>query len=130
MKQYAITILKEANIRVPRKQLEHIYNDTLKKKMSLNVIFTNGSSIKKLNKEFRNKNYTPNILTFPNTDIPSEIYINAPMAKKEAHQNEVSLREHILFLFIHGTLHLLGNAHGKQMDTLEDIYSKKYIYNK
>lgn len=128
MTSHHIHIFNETKIRIPRTIIKKIYDDTLKKKYSLNVICTSDTFLKKLNATYRKKNKSTNILTFPpNEKKVAEIYINTAMAKKSAKKYRISTKKQILFLYIHGILHLLGHKHGKKMETLEDKYVTKYI---
>jgi probable rRNA maturation factor len=82
----------------------------------LELIFTNNSSIQKLNKEHRNIDEPTDVLSFPlECDFPNmllgSIVISTDYAKEKADELNHSFQEEITLLFIHGILHLLGYDH-------------------
>jgi probable rRNA maturation factor len=104
-----------------------VKNDILGKEYELSLVFLGGKKIKELNKRYRNKDYIPNILSFPISKKSGEIFINLEKAKKEAADFELSKKNFIRFLFIHGCIHLLGFDHGKKMEELEEKYLRKFL---
>ena len=124
---YMIHIFNETNARMPRGAMSAIYTDLLKKTCSLNVIGIGNARAQKLNKTYRGKGEPANVLTFPpNDDGVAELYVNTAMAVKMAKKYHTSLKKQLLFLYIHGILHLLGYRHGAQMELLEDRYITMY----
>lgn len=107
-------------------RLSSIGNSILGKKYNLTIIFTGKQKIQTLNKKYRNKTYTPNVLSFPISKDMGEIYICPEIAKKEAPDHGFSVDDYIQYLVIHGSTHLLGLDHGKKMDTLEKKFIKKF----
>lgn len=108
----------------------HPYNDIkdaiLGKKYELSLTFIGTTRAQKLNVQYRKKNYTPNVLSFPLDSTHGEIYICPQIANKEAHEFNLSQRGYVGFLFIHGLLHLKGYKHGAKMETLEKRYLKRF----
>ena len=53
-----------------KKKIKKIYkfNSLKKKRFSLTILLTDNSKMKYLNKKFRNKNKTTDVLSFPNLD--------------------------------------------------------------
>lgn len=102
-----------------------IKDEILGKKYDLSLVFSGDQEIKKLNKTYCHKNYTPNILSFPLDKDSGEIFINLKIAEKESPKYEMDYKTYVLFLFIHGCLHLKGHDHGKKMENLEDKFLKK-----
>jgi len=103
-----------------------IKNEILGKRYELNIAFIGSTRAASLNKKYRNKTYTPNILSFPVDDSLGEIFLCVPVLKQAAKKEKMSDKNYALFLFIHGCLHLKGIAHGEKMEQLEDTYFKKY----
>ena len=125
---HSLQVFNETKVRIPRTIMKVIYNDLLKKKCSLTVIGVGDTFSKKLNNTYRKKNVPANILTFPpDNNKSAEIYINTALAEKTAKKHTISTKKQIIFLYIHGILHLLGHAHGEKMEILEDRYVTKYI---
>ena len=70
---------------------------------------------KRLNREFRKKNYATNVLSFHSGDI----VLCHPVIVREAREQGKSVRAHYAHLVMHGVLHLRGHAHGKRMEEKE-----------
>ena len=128
-------IFNETDLRIPRKKLHAVHAELLKSAADLNIIVTADARMRELNRRYRDRNTPANILTFPAGDapagtasMPAEIYINAPLARKEAAENGMSVTDRVIFLVIHGILHLLGYDHGDDMEKKERTYATKYIY--
>jgi probable rRNA maturation factor len=116
---------------VPSFPYETMKNDVLGKKYSLSLSFVGPTRAQKLNAEYRQKTYTPNVLSFPLNDTCGEIVICPEVARKEAHEYNLSTDGYIAFLFIHGLLHLKGHDHHTEteataMEKLEKRYVTKY----
>jgi probable rRNA maturation factor len=73
---------------------------------------------RRLNREFRGKDYATNVLTFvyenrPRRALEGDIVICAPVALREAKGQGKSAEEHHAHLLVHGLLHLQGFDHEK-----------------
>ena len=112
--------------KIPKIDFESIKNDILGKDYELSLLFCGDRLSQKLNKQYRNKNYVPNTLSFPYSKNEGEIIINPRKAKKEAKDFGHKADEHILFLFVHSLLHLKGMTHSEKMEELEDELFEKY----
>ncbi len=110
----------------PKHPYEVIKNDILGKRYTLALNFIGEVTAQKLNREYRKKEYVPNVLSFPLTETDGEIFICPVVAKRQAKKFGMSTSGYIGFLFIHGCLHLKGHLHGATMDTAEQRYCKKY----
>jgi probable rRNA maturation factor len=103
----------------------------LKKKFSISILFTGDTKINQLNKKFRKINSPTNVLSFPSmpTNINTnnflgDIVISSDTLIKEANNEKKIEEDHLIHLFIHGVLHLLGYDHetsydARIMETLE-----------
>ncbi len=99
--------------------------DTLKvsKDYDLSVSFINDTTIKTMNRDYRNIDKATDVISFAMLDSLDEvnhdesgldlgdIFISVETAAKQAKNLNQSLNREILFLFIHGLLHLLGYDH-------------------
>ncbi len=70
---------------------------------------------RRLNREFRGKDYATNVLSFAYSTRPLEgdIVVCAPVVAREAKAQGKELRAHHAHLLVHGLLHLAGLEHGK-----------------
>lgn len=83
------------------------------------VAFVSDRRMKELNKLFRSKDSTTDVLSFPNEPDEfdpdkgnlGDIVISAEQAQKQATENGFSLEIEIKQLILHGLLHLCGYDH-------------------
>ena len=88
---------------------------------------------RELNQAYREKDYAPNVLTFPLAEEPfiiADIVICAPVVAKEAIEQGKSLEAHFAHLTIHGVLHAHGYDHEvpAQAELMESVETQ--ILNK
>ena len=108
----------------------------LNKKVSLTLLLSNNKNIRKLNKNFRNKNKSTDILSFPfnkKVKISKQIYIgdiiisynfmNTPKSQKLK-----IFKKKVIKTFIHGFLHLLDFNHLKNKDYKKMLKEEENIY--
>lgn len=107
-----------------------IKNNILGKKYELSLVFADKKTAVKLNQQYRNKDYTPNILSFPYSKNTGEIFIHLPTAKKQAPDFDMDFDTYLVFLFIHGCLHLKGMEHSSTMEEYEKKILNKLYLNK
>ena len=94
-------------------------NSALGQDFELSLVFIDNIFSRRLNKKYRGKNKPANILSFPLSKKSGEIFIDLVTAKKEARKFEMSFRDFVTFLFIHGLFHLKGMRHGDTMERAE-----------
>ena len=109
----------------------------LNKKVSFTLLLSNNKNVKKLNKYFKNKNKSTDILSFPinkkikiskNTYL-GDIIISYNYLDKPKSQDLKSFKEKVIKIFIHGFLHLLGFNHIKNKDYTKMLREEKLLYN-
>ena len=108
----------------------------INKKISLTLLLSNNKCIKKLNKQFRNKNKATDILSFPfqkkiklkKKSYIGDIIISYNFMDKPKKQEIKLFRNKVIKTFIHGFLHLLGFDHIKIKDYLVMFKEEKKIY--
>ena len=67
-----------------------------------------------LNRDYRQKDYATNVLTFDYTQAPvvtADLVLCAPVVAQEAKENHKTLQAHYAHLLVHGTLHAQGWDH-------------------
>lgn len=85
----------------------------------LSLAFVGPAKARALNKKLRNADYTPNVLSYAVGKKSGEIIICLSVAQKQYATYEMSKENFVLYLFIHGLLHLKGMAHGVTMEARE-----------
>ena len=73
---------------------------------------------RRLNREFRGKDYATNVLSFPYSSRPlaGDIVICAPVVAREAKAQGKAVRAHHAHLLVHGLLHLAGLDHERRAE--------------
>ncbi len=69
---------------------------------------------RKLNRDFRGKDYATDVLTFDYAHMPvvrADIILCVPVVKREARERQRLFRDHLAHLVVHGTLHAQGLDH-------------------
>ena len=106
------------------------------KKVNLTLLLSNNKGIKKLNKDFRNKNKSTDILSFPfnkkleisKQPYMGDIIISYNFIDKPKSQSLKIFREKLIKTFVHGFLHLLGFDHVKNKDYLKMLREEERLY--
>jgi len=73
---------------------------------------------RRLNRQFRKKDYATNVLSFPYGNT-GDLVLCHPVIAREAREQGKSVRAHYAHLVVHGMLHLRGFAHGRRMEARE-----------
>ena len=108
----------------------------LNKQVSLTLLLSNNKNIKKLNKDFRNKNKSTDILSFPlNKKIKilkktyiGDIIISYNFINNPKSQKSELFKKKLIKTFIHGFLHLLGFDHKKMKDYKKMLTEEELIF--
>ena len=85
---------------------------------TINIRIVNDKEMVDLNKQFRRKNSSTNVLSFINHDISKsmtgdlgDIAINYDFIKRESKEQGKTFDDHIIHMLIHGIYHILGLDH-------------------
>ena len=108
----------------------------LNKKVSLSLLLSNNKNIKKLNKFFRNKNKSTDVLSFPlnnkikisNNTYLGDIIISYNYLDKPKSQDIKIFKEKVIKIFIHGFLHLVGFDHIKNKDYSKMVKEENFLF--
>ena len=110
-------------------------------KTLISISFSGDKKVKELNNSFRKKRSATNVLSFPsnykfnNTLFLGDIIFSIETILKEAKRDNKTVENHLIHLFVHAVLHLLGYEHdteeqARKMENLEiKILSKLQIDN-
>lgn len=120
--------LRKTVSRAPRVPYERIAEGILGRQYDLSLVVCADALAARMNREYRDKSYNPNVLSFPLSKTEGEIFLNASKAAREARAEGVSLAERMTYLFIHACLHLKGLPHGKKMDAHEVVWMRRCGY--
>lgn len=84
----------------------------------VSVAFVSEKEMKKLNKQYRGMNWVTDVLSFNINEYESygEIILNYEQAKRQAKTFKHSVHDELVFLLVHGLLHLFGFDHEKKSD--------------
>jgi len=108
----------------------------LNKKVTFTLLLSNNKNIKKLNKVFRKKNKSTDILSFPldkkikikkNTYL-GDIIISYNYLDKPRSQDLKSFKEKVAKILIHGFLHLLGFDHKDNKDYSKMLKEENILF--
>jgi probable rRNA maturation factor len=98
---------------------------------NLTIRLVDEDEVQSLNKQYRDKDKTTNVLSFPFEPLPDvefeylgDIVICVNVVKQESVQQHKSFESHFAHMVIHGTLHLCGfdhqtDAEAEEMEAVE-----------
>lgn len=110
----------------------------------LSVVFTGDAEVRRLNRRYRGKDKTTDVLAFPLREgkalkpgLPGagalgDVVISVPQARRQARAAGKDAVEEMAMLLTHGILHLLGHDHAtkrqeKRMFGLQDKILRKLV---
>jgi probable rRNA maturation factor len=99
---------------LPRHKVTRWIRNTLEVDGEITVRIVDAEEGQTLNREYRQKDYATNVLTFDYTQEPvvtADLVLCAPVVAKEAKEQKKTLQEHYAHLIVHGTLHAQGWDH-------------------
>ncbi len=105
---------------------EPLKNDILGKKYSLSIAFVSEKKSREINKKYRGKDKATNVLSFALRKDEGELVLCKAVIRREAKNFGRTEGHFLVFLVIHGMLHLKGLEHSSTMERAERKYDKKY----
>jgi len=99
---------------LPRHSVARWIRHALESDAEITVRIVGSDEAQALNRDYRQKDYPTNVLTFDYTRVPlvtADLVLCAPVIAKEAKDNNKTLRDHYAHLLVHGTLHAQGYDH-------------------
>ena len=117
--QFALHDLTEADAArhraaLPRHQVARCIRHALQSDAEITVRLVGLVEGQALNRDYRQKDYPTNVLTFDYTQAPlvtADLVLCAPVVAQEALANRKTLSAHYAHLLVHGTLHAQGHDH-------------------
>ena len=106
--------------------------------LTVSLRLTNIRNMKKLNYSFSGSNKETNVLSFipgpnetdENNNSVGDIAICVDVLKKEAKEQNKDFLDHLIHLFVHGVLHLLGYKHDSDREASKMEQIEKSILGK
>lgn len=132
-----VVVYSKARRRIPVRYVKNILQQSASCLKTLpqgtvSVVFVGDKKMRELNRLYRGRDKTTNVLSFSVMDGEDlgDIFICYPEAVREAKQYGLILREELKRLLIHGFLHLLGHDHevkkdAKKMEKMEAFLGKQ-----
>jgi probable rRNA maturation factor len=146
LSEYSVSALLDLQLAsdcsdIPKQADIQLWLDTLlshqniaEKEMTVRIV--DETEIQQLNQQYRGKDKTTNVLSFPfempeltlpdgvdmdesMSDFLGDIVICAQVVKQESKEQNKQLSDHWAHMLIHGTLHLLGYDHIEEQDAEE-----------
>jgi probable rRNA maturation factor len=77
---------------------------------TVSIICVDDTEMRRMNRQFRNKNKTTDVLTFVDDEFV-EIYISIPVARRQARERKITLLQECQRLIVHGLCHAAGYDH-------------------
>ena len=99
---------------LPRHKVTRWIRHALASDAEITVRIVDAEEGQTLNRDYRQKDYATNVLTFDYTQEPlvtADLVLCAPVVAKEAKEQGKTLQEHYAHLIVHGTLHAQGWDH-------------------
>ena len=99
---------------LPRHKVARWIRHALALDAEISVRFVDMEEGQQLNRDYRQKDYATNVLTFDYTQEPvvtADLVLCAPVVAREAAEQNKTLAEHYAHLIVHGALHAQGWDH-------------------
>ncbi|MEO8191886.1 MAG: rRNA maturation RNase YbeY [Acidobacteriota bacterium] len=92
----------------------------------VSVLFCGDARMRRLNREYRGKDRSTDVLAFPSEGGPllGDIVVSVPYAARQARRRGEPRSREIDRLLVHGFLHLLGHDHETDDGEMEELESR------
>lgn len=122
-----IVVKKISRVPVSTALVKKTVQETLlyigKPEADVSVQLCGDAAVKKLNRAYRGKDTTTDVLSFP-TDMPigegtfdlGDLVLSIPQIIRQATQHHIDTKEECVRMLVHGTLHLAGYNHESEKD--------------
>ena len=109
---------------LPRRSVARWIRHALDLDGEITVRIVDADEGRALNRDYRQKDYATNVLTFDYTQEPvvtADLVLCAPVVAREAEENGKTLQAHYAHLLVHGTLHAQGYDHETGEEDAEEM---------
>ncbi len=142
-----IVIVNESSFSVPRKFINQWLSQVVselkrrrvwkapKEAQEITLVFLDKKAAKKLNHEFRGKDYATDVLSFDSVEPGSlgELIMCPEVLKRQAKEHKLTYQQELGYMLLHGVLHLLGYDHEtspedeRKMFSIQDAVFEKLL---
>ena len=146
-----LSIINETKLKISKEIFEDVFkrfNKVLKEKIDsklgdrtgfVDLVLNNDKAMQALNLEYREMDEPTDVISFAYLEvtdykkekgdvIAGDIFISVDMAKRQAKDRGVKLKDELEVLFVHGMLHLLGFDHKTKKHEAEmEKWAKKIL---
>jgi probable rRNA maturation factor len=132
-------LFKEVKVKLPLKRIQELFENVVTEEADsdyggrINIVLSGDSHIRKLNKDYRLKDKSTDVLSF-NVEQPAnenavfgEIYVSVPIARRQAVEYRHTFSDELLRLICHGLLHLFGYDHIRSKDRTKMEARERYF---
>lgn len=108
------------DVRALRRRLHRLLRLLDRENDELSILFVDDREMTGLNRAYRGKNRTTDVLAFSQLEGPGaplhpgvlgDVVISVPTAKRQARARKHGLQHELTLLLVHGVLHLIGHEH-------------------
>ena len=113
---------------LPRHKVARWLKAALESDAELTVRMVDAEEGQALNRDYRQKDYATNVLTFDYTQEPvvmADLILCAPVIEREAQEQNKTLEEHYAHMLVHGTLHAQGWDHETSEADAEEMEARE-----
>jgi probable rRNA maturation factor len=99
---------------LPRHKVARWIRAALEQPAQITVRIVDAEEGRRLNREYRGRDYATNVLTFDygaDPAVTADLVLCAPVVADEARRQRLPLEAHYAHLLVHGTLHAQGYDH-------------------
>jgi len=121
-----VSVTRTSGKPVPTLPYASVARAILGPKYELSVAFVDTQTARELHQRFKHTPDPVNVFSFPLDDHSGEIVMHLGTVRKNAARFGHSYQQHVLFLLIHGALHLAGYTHGSKMEQQERKWFTKF----
>lgn len=118
----AVQYASEAAAIPTRPQFRRWVGAALQQPASVTLRIVDEEEGRTLNRDYRNKDYATNVLTFEYGEaagvLSGDIVLCAPVVEREAHEQSKELLAHYAHLAVHGVLHMQGYDHETEAEAV------------
>jgi probable rRNA maturation factor len=96
------------------------------------LVFVNSPEMRRMNKQYREKDYATDVLSFEPVETTSigELVLCLPTIRSQSKRTGLSERGELGYMIVHGVLHLLGYDHEDRADETKMFALQDEIYAK